>query len=152
MFFGLFLFIMIQLYFLSILCNGLSGYILFSGGGEENETIENSAGILRFSIHNPTFQFALGILSAITGVLKLLSPIENRIPILGDFVPALAGIAGGFILIFSHYRRNVSSSSLVEESKLDRAGESLLRYRKTLGIGLLGVALLHFLFPQAFFL
>ncbi|MDR2921825.1 MAG: hypothetical protein LBU85_00605, partial [Treponema sp.] len=102
---------MIQLYFLSILCNGLSGYILFSGGGEENETIENSAGKLRFSIHNVTFQFVLGILSAVTGVLKLLSPIENRVPILGDIVPALAGIAGGFILIFGHYRRNVSSSS-----------------------------------------
>ena len=140
-----------QLYFLSILCNGLGGYILISGGNEENETIENSA--VRFSIYNPTFQFIFGILSAATGVLKLLSPFEKSIPILGDLVPALAGIAGGFILIFSHYRRNVSSSSsLVEEGKLDRAGESLLRYRKVLGLGLLAVALLHFLFARAFFL
>ena len=142
---------MLQLYFLSILCTGLSGYILFTGESEEKETIENSANAVGFSIHNPTFHLILGIVSAATGVLKLLSPTENRIPIFGDLVPALAGIAAGFILVFGTYRRGVSSSH-VEESKLDRLGDSLLRFRKVLGVGLLAIALLHFLFPQALFL
>jgi hypothetical protein len=140
---------MMQLYFLSILCNGLSGYILFSGDHGENESIENSAGVLRFSIRNPTFHLVLGILSAVTGVLKLLSPVKT--PIFGDLAPAIAGIAAGFILIFGIYRRGVSSS-LVEEGKLDRMGEGLLRYRKVLGLGMLAVAALHFLFPLALFL
>ena len=55
---------MIQLYFLSILCNGLSGYILFAGN--ENEVMEKQ----RFA---PIFLLVLGIMSAVTGILKLLS-------------------------------------------------------------------------------
>jgi hypothetical protein len=142
---------MIQLYFLSILCNGLSGYILFAGDNEENETIEISAGSRRFSMRNPAFHLVLGIISAVTGVLKLLSPTGKQIPILGDLIPAAAAIAAGFIMVFGVYRRGVSSS-IVEESKLDRVGEGLLRYRKILGLALLAVALLHFLFPEALFL
>jgi hypothetical protein len=136
---------MIQLYFLSVLCNGLSGYILFSGG--EEESIEKS---MRLSVNNPTFHLVLGILSAVIGFLKLLSPFENRLPILGDLVPALAGIIAGFILVFGMYRRGTVSPE--PEKSLDHIGENLLRIRKPLGIGLLAIALAHFLFPQALFL
>jgi len=136
-----------QLYFLSILCNGLSGYILFAELGTE---IEKG---VRFSINNPTFHLVLGILSAATGVLKLLSP-SMGIPILGDLVPAAAGVIAGLLLIFGIYRREISADTTSTESPatLDRLGGSLLRFRKTIGLGLLGVALLHFLFPQAIFL
>ncbi|MDR0443115.1 MAG: hypothetical protein LBH44_06900 [Treponema sp.] len=134
---------MIQLYFLSILCNGLSGYVLFTG--EEEETIEKS---MKFSMNSPVFHLVLGILSAVTGVLKLLSPFENRIPILGDLVPSLAGVVAGIILVFGVYRHNSSSDA----ETLDRLGVALLRFRKPIGVGLLLVSLLHFLFPQALFL
>ena len=142
---------MMQLYFLSILCNGLCGYILFSGSNGENEPIEISAGKRRFSLLNPIFHLVLGVLSAVTGVLKLLSPAGKQIPILGDLVPAAACMAAGFIMIFGIYRREVSSS-LTEDGQLDRIGENFLRYRKALGLALLAVAVLHFLFPQALFL
>ena len=134
---------MIQLYFLSILCNGLSGYILFSG--DSGESIEKS---MRLSLQNPTFNLVLGILSIVTGFLKLLSPFENRIPIFGDMIPALAGVIAGFLLTFGIYRQNSSST----EGTLGHLGEKLLLVRKPLGLGLLAVALLHFLFPQALFL
>jgi len=138
-----------QLYFLSILCNGLSGYILFAGNG--GAEIEKG---VHFSINNPTFHLVLGILSAVTGVLKLLSP-SMGIPILGDLVPAAAGVAAGLILIFGIYRRDASvnpSDSAETAGKLDNLGGSMLRFRKTIGLGLLAVALIHFLFPQAIFL
>ena len=135
---------MIQLYFLSILCNGLSGYILFSGSN--NESIEES---MRLSIRNPTFNLVLGILSIVTGVMKLLSPFENRIPIFGDLVPALAGVAAGFLLIFGIYRHNTSAAS---EGSFNRLAENMLHIRKPLGLGLMAASLLHFLFPSALFL
>ena len=135
---------MIQLYFLSILCNGVAGYVLFAGSEEASEERN-----LRLSINNPTFILILGILSAVVGLLKLLSPV--RIPILGDLVPALAGLIAGFILVFGIYRLNTPVDSEAQRN-LNEVSTNLLRLRKTIGLGLMVVALLHFLFPDALFL
>jgi len=136
---------MIQLYFLSILCNGLSGFLLFSG----NEG--GSAEKIRFSVDDPTFHLVLGIMSAVVGVLKLLSPSMDGILLLGDLVPSAAGIVAGFLLIFGIYRQDtfIASSS---EGSLDQLASNLLRFRKPVGLILFGIALVHFLFPQALFL
>jgi hypothetical protein len=139
---------MIQLYFLSILCNGIGGYIFFSGSnGEAGESIDKS---MKFSVGNPMFIHVLGILSIVIGVLKLLSPFENKYPFFGDLAPALAGVASGLFLIFGINRQDTSSVS--RERTPGSLGESLPRIRKPLGLGLLICALLHFLFPQALFL
>lgn len=136
---------MVQLYFLSILCNALSGYALFSGGGDEGT--EKPLSITG----NPTFALVLGILSAVTGVLKLLSPTVDKVPILGDFVPAVAGVAAGLVLIFGIYRKSTPPASSSTNS-LDTFAGTVLTFRKPFGLGLIAVALLHFLFPQALFL
>jgi len=140
---------MIQLYFLSILCNGLAGYILFRQKEEGTDT----EGI-RFSIGNPTFHLVLGIISAVTGVLKLLSPVENKYPLLGDLLPAAAGVMAGLMLIFGIYRQDVSAASSqdTEKGSLDVIGANLLQFRKAIGLALISVAILHFLFPLALFL
>jgi hypothetical protein len=130
---------MIQFYFLSILLNGLTGYIL-SFGGDKPETIENS---FRFSLNNDTVRLILGILITITGLLKLLSPVD--FPIIGDLLPALLGLAAGFILLFEYYRERAA----VESEKMARFEASVERYKKWLGFGLLISAALHFLFPKA---
>jgi TctA family transporter len=138
---------MVQLYFLSVLCNGLTGYLLFTDDNGGDKLVERDPASILF--RNPTFLLVLGILSGIIGVLVLLSPY-NGIPILGDLIPSVAGIMGAFVIIFGIYRRD--SSSLNEDSKLERFGESLLRIRKIIGLAIMIVALLHFLFPQALFL
>ncbi len=135
---------MIQLYFLSILCNGLSGYILFAS--KEEQTIEKG-----LSLKNPTFHLVLGILSAVTGVLKLLSPTMDGVLLIGDLIPAAAGIAAGLLLIFGIYRQDTSAVS-ENQGKLDKFGVSLLRFRKAVGLLLFAIAGIHFLFPQALFL
>ncbi|MCL2809402.1 MAG: hypothetical protein FWD24_04970 [Treponema sp.] len=129
---------MIQLYFLSIVCNCLAGYVLFAGSDNNENT--------PFPVNNPTFILALGILSAVSGVLKLLSSMD--IPVIGDLLPAASGIIAGIILIFGIYRQNISS----KPGELDRLGVSLLAFRKPIGLILLAVAVLHFLFPRALFL
>jgi uncharacterized membrane-anchored protein len=138
---------MVQLYFLSIVFNGLAGFLLIFGDSEEKNSAENSR---KLSIVGDGFRLILGILAAITGVLKLLTPMSG-IPILGDFVPAITGIAAGFILIYSFYRER-SSESIDSQEKINHIGEIFLHHRKTAGIILIASAALHFLFPNAFFL
>ena len=131
---------MIQLYFLSVLCNGLAGYILFSN--KENDS-ENFG----LPFNNPTFYLVLGILCIVTGVLKILSPI-NGFMILGDFFPAAGGIAAGIVLIFGIYRQNGYSGG----GELDRIGTNLLALRRPVGMGLIGIALVHFILGELFLL
>ena len=136
---------MIQLYFLSVLCNGLAGYILFadiSDGGIEKQSEPLS---------NPTFHLVLGILSAVVGFLKLLSPMHEKAYIIGDFLPAVVGIFAGFMLVFGIYRKGVNAMSESYKS-LDSIASSLLKLRKPLSLAIFGIALLHFLFPRALFL
>ena len=143
---------MIQLYFLSILCNGIAGYVLFSGSGTNLnlDDLDPSAAKKKasFSVNNPTFYLILGILCIVVGVLKLLSPTMDGIPILGDLIPSAAGIISGLILIFGIYRQDISAKS----GELDRLGTNMLAFRRPIGLALMSVALIHFLFPQALFL
>ena len=134
---------MIQLYFLSILCNAISGYVLFT---ENDNMAGDKPG---FSISNPVFYLVLGIVSAVVGILKLLSPTYNLdytkgVFFLGDLLPAAAGIIAALMLIFGIYRNDNSAKS----GELERIGVNLLVFRKPIGVGLLAVALLHFLFGQ----
>ena len=138
---------MIQLYFLSILFNGLIGFLLIITDTGKNDSIESS---MKISLSSGGPRLVLGIAAAVTGFLKLLSPVEKQVPILGDLIPAAAGIAAGFMIIFGFYREH--SSHIEKEGQLDRIGDTFLRYKKIAGIILLAVALLHFLFPTALFL
>ena len=136
---------MIQLYFLSILCNGLCGYLLFAGSAEEEQEIAKA----RLSLNNPTVHLVLGIISAVTGVLKLIDPIKYIF--FGDFFPAVAGIVGGFVLIFGLYRQNTFAMSESHRT-LDGLAVTLLNLRRPIGLVLIAVAVLHFIFPTALFL
>jgi len=137
---------MIQLYFLSIVCNAITGYLLFLEEGEDKKPI--------VPFNTPTFYLVLGILSGVTGILKLLSPIPSSINavrgvlIFGDFIPAVAGIAAGIVLIFGLYRKDGNNGT----GFLDRVGVSLLALKRPLGLGLLATALVHFIFGEILFL
>ena len=134
-----------QLYLLSVVLNGLVGCLLLFGDGKEDSSIEKG---MKFSINSSGFRLILGVLSVIVGVLKLFAPV--RVFFFGDLLPAAAGIAAGFILIFNFYREH--SSKIEDEGQFDRIGDAFLRYKKPAGIALLVIALLHFMFPAALFL
>jgi hypothetical protein len=138
---------MVQLYLLSIVLNGFIGFLLVFGDIIEGGSTSNGFKLFLLSWG---FRLVLGILAAITGVLKFLSPIMNKTPILGDMLPALAGITAGFILIFGFYREN--SAKNTSDGLLDRIGDTFLHYKRAVGVLLLVIAALHFLFPTALFL
>jgi hypothetical protein len=106
------------------------------------------------SINNPTFHLVLGILSAITGILKLLSPIPygvnaaRGVLIFGDLIPAAAGIIAGIIFIFGIYRKDDGENS----GGLSRIGTNLLAFKRPLGLGLMAAAFVHFIFGEILFL
>ena len=142
---------MYQLYLISIVVNVLIGFLLIFSHTGDNYSTEKK---LKFSLASGGFRLLLGIAAAITGVLKLFIPVENRngtsIYILGDLLPALAGIAAGFVLIFDFYRENSSKADL--DGQLDRIGEQFLNHKKIIGFGLIAVSVLHFFFPAGLFL
>ncbi|GHV90858.1 hypothetical protein AGMMS50268_13610 [Spirochaetia bacterium] len=136
---------MIQFYFLSIVFNAAAGFVLINEGTDVENSIESS---LKFSFRNETFHLILGILTMVTGLLKLLSSTPGDIPIIGDLLPAVTGLAAGFILLFGYYQ----SRSVIEDDKNTRIGEIVSKNRKWIGFAALIVAALHFLFPQALLL
>ena len=140
---------MLQLYFLSVVLNGIIGFLFAFTDTGENDSVEKS---MKFSFFSGGFRLILGILSAVTGFLKLLLPVKGSssvtgIPVLGDLIPALAGVAAGFMLLFGFYREH--SARFENENDLDRIGNTFLRNKKIAGFTLIAVALLHFLFPAA---
>lgn len=135
---------MLQFYFLSVVLNAFAGIVFFFG--EENTSLESG---FSFSLKDDTLKFAAGILSAITGLLKILSPIEGDLPVLGDIVPAAVNFLCGFILIFEYYRRRSSIGATEQTDKIDTL---LLQNKKIIGFVALAAAALHFLFPKVLLL
>jgi hypothetical protein len=134
---------MLPFYFLTILLNGITGYILaFS-----SEEIQDENGF-SFNFSNGTFRLVVGCVSILTGLLKILSPVPGNIPVVGDIVPALANIGGGFILVFDYYRNR---STLASEAA-DKLGDFIGANRKRAGFISLGAAVLHFIFYPVLFL
>jgi uncharacterized membrane-anchored protein len=133
---------MIQFYFLSIFFNVVIGYLLLRG---DDETMNVSS---KISLQDETVRLILGILSVVTGVLKILSPVQGDIPIIGDILPALAGVACGLSLIFEYYAKRAGADTGTETG----FNVALLKNKKVVGVAALAAAALHFLFPQALLL
>jgi TctA family transporter len=137
---------MMQLYFLSIAANLLAGIALCS---------EYFAARLRWFaplgqlVGGRGFRAVVGGLAAVVGFLKLLvRSTPSDVPVVGDLLPALAGLAMGASLLVQVLREK---SDLPAEA-VSRVEKAALAYRVPLGLAGMAVALLHFLLPGALFL
>ncbi len=137
---------MLQFYFLSVLLNALTGFMLIFVDTDEPETVIE--GKLPQVMRDETFRLILGILTCITGFFKLLTAVRGDIPVIGDLFPAFAGLIGGFTLLYDFYRRR----STVDEETLPPVVQKIVNGRKYVGISALLAAVLHFLFPTVLFL
>jgi uncharacterized membrane-anchored protein len=99
-------------------------------------------------LDNETIRLVLGILTLVSGLLKLLSSIQGDIPVIGDLLPAVLGLLAGFILIFDYYRTKTSIGS--EKSELIEG--IIEKNKRWLGFVTIASAILHFLFPTVLFL
>jgi hypothetical protein len=132
---------MIQVYFLSILCNALSGFVLLSDGPE-------AGGVSKDLFKNSSFRFVLGIVTAVVGLLKLLSVVPGNYPLVGDIVPAAGGLAAGAMLIYEFYKEHATITS----PSVERVSAFVSARQKIIAGVSIATAVLHFLFPTALFL
>ena len=125
-----------QLYFLSIVCNIIAGLVLAS------EHLANKIeffGLIDKFFKNVGSRLILAFLVMVIGLVKLLWPYQG-IPILGDLLPAAAGLGGGFTLLYD-FMRNKSDVSSESMTKMDKI---FLSNKFLIGIGSVLTAVLHF--------
>jgi hypothetical protein len=134
---------MSQFYLLSIVSILLSGFVL---SGDYLGAKVPALGTFRAWLENRGAALTLGIVTAVIGFLKLFVRAPNdTVPVAGDLLPAIAGLAVGAALFFEALLRKPSTP----ERPVDRYAKAVLTYRIPLGIVCVAIALLHFLFPQA---
>jgi hypothetical protein len=134
---------MLQFYFLSVLLNVITGLILVF-----TPTLSKSEPKTQPFFETNHFRLVLGILATFTGVMKLLSVVQYDIPVVGDLLPALAGVLGGFCMLFEYY---TCTTSL--DVKVNTFFETIfIRGRKYVGIFCIFVGTMHFIFPRVLFL
>lgn len=140
---------MLQFYLLSVVLNICSGFSLYAEKFEERE--DKTPHILlelKDVCADTTLRLVLGLLSVLTGFFKLLSVTPGDIPVIGDLLPALAGLVLGFILLLEFYR----GRSTVEPAPGNRLDRIFIRNKTTFGLIGMIVGFVHFLFPSVLFL
>ena len=136
---------MVQFYLLSVLMDIVAGYALASFQTEPKGT--KADGIREF-LKDSTIRLVLGILCTTVGFFKLLTVMRGDIPVVGDLLPSLAGLASGFALLLEFYKSN----SNVTTSTLERLDGIFVANRRIVGIVSMVVGFTHFLFPNVLFL
>ena len=132
---------MIQIYFISILSNLLSGLILSSH--HYSERFPGFSSVRDFFVGKPGLRVTIGIIAFLTGFLKLLTVTKGDVPVIGDLLPALSGLILGAGLLFERYKEK----STVETKTLETVDKLLLRNKTIFGsVGVI-IAVLHFLMP-----
>jgi hypothetical protein len=101
-------------------------------------------GQLRRLFEEKSLKFTLGVVSLVIAVLKILGPIQGDVPVIGDLLPALGGLASGTILLFDFFR----ASSSIQSSTVEKLQGVILDYRKAAGLATAAAGLLHFIVPS----
>ena len=160
-----------QFYFLSIVINLLAGVIL--AGDYLAQRLPGMKTLLP-ELSSRSSGVTIGAITAGVGVLKLFvlaNPLQ--VAIVGDLLPALAGIALGGVLTAvalnaeqadagggagggaegrAHPAGEGSSNVVVADGAADKAVKLAAGYRTPAGRAGIAVALLHFLFPGSLIL
>ncbi len=137
----------------SVSSSGFSDDVFADDDGSSDEKNAGRNGSKAANLEIPfledsSFRLVLGILMILTGLMKLLSPIQYDIPVVGDLIPALAGIAGGISVLLEWYK-NKSALSIALPEVLEKL---FVDGRKYLGIFCIAAGVLHFIFPRVLFL
>ena len=126
--------------------------------------------LLDVSLKGKKYQIFLGVIAAVIGFLKFFIHINSSsIMIVGDFLPSIAGILGGFSVAVMGWRQQeeVSNDSANDKkdsnkSRINREGSApivkgepvvskiatlFIQNKVSVGLVSISIALLHFLFP-----
>ncbi len=168
---------MLQIYFLSVLLNVIAGLILVyasvAGGQSANSsssglgddfnleddtsfedgplasTKKNLAQTSAAFLNDSTFRLVIAALSGLVGLIKLFyTTVPDDIPVLGDFLPAIASLMACVCLFVEWFESQESYEGNLP-GFLDLI---FMGGRKIFGLVCLVAGLLHFIFPRLLFL
>ena len=131
---------MVQFYALSVFVNIIIGALLCIEGKNEEDSF---LGRLKEMLEEKGIKFSLGVLSAIIGLFKFLTPMRGDIAVVGDLLPAVTGIALGGVLLLEFFRTRSDISS----EAISRIEGTVTTNRKFIGMAGIIVGILHFLMP-----
>lgn len=137
---------MLQFYLLSVIMNVIAGIMLSAGFIDER--VSFVSGMKEFFDGKPSIKVTVGGITFVVGFFKLLSVTRGDVPVVGDLLPALAGLVMGLALFLDYYK----SRSTVSSTFVDGAEKVLLNNRNVIGLAGIVIGLLHFLLPRVLFL
>ncbi len=137
---------MMQFYFLSITANILAGLALTADYlGEKFKAFSP----FKELFGKRGFKIGAGASALIIGFMKLLiRSSAGDVPVVGDLLPALAGLGMGAALLFDLYKEKAT----VKSETLGSLEKAVVTYKVPLGLSGLAVGVLHFFLPWALFL
>ena len=141
---------MVQFYFLSIVANIIGGLVL--SATYLDERLPGVSGMKAFFESRPVLRVSIGIVALVAGILKLLSATTGDVPVVGDLLPALAGLVVGIALLFERYKEKSTISEDAQNGVLDGIDKLVIRNKTLLGIAAICVGAVHFLLPGVLFL
>ena len=134
---------MSQFYLLSVVSCVLTGLVL---SGDYLGARVPALATFRAWLESRGAALTLGLATAMIGFLKLfIRAPGDSVAVVGDLLPAIAGMAIGATLFFEALLRKPATP----ERPVERYAKAVLTYRIPLGLVGVAVALLHFLFPRA---
>ena len=134
---------MAQFYLLSVFVNIIAGLTLAGDYLGQKFAFLASFKNLR---GNRTAMIVIGIISAGVGVITFFVRAPgDTVPVVGDLLPSIAGIAQGVILLVESFRQQVADRG----PQAERLSKALITYRVPAGIAGAAIGFLHFLFPAA---
>jgi hypothetical protein len=137
---------MLQFYFLSIFVNILAGLTLTA-----DYLGKRFKAFLPFKelFGKSNVKTTVGISAFVVGFLKLLiRSTPTDVPVVGDFLPAVAGLVMGAGLVLGIIKERGAEPT----DKVGGLEKAVMTYRVPLGIAGLVISALHFLLPGALFL
>lgn len=149
---------MVQFYVLTIIFLVIGALILLHDEyGERFPVITRMQNII---FNNQTNTIVLLVLTAVTGLLKMISPIAPGPVVLGDFLPSVTLLSMAVFYTFemkslSTEQEDMDEDEILEDASfvdseiVDKAEGFYYKNKKIIGYVILGVAFFHFLFPGA---
>ena len=137
---------MIQIYFLSILTNLLSGLIL--SAEHYSERFPTFSAVKDFFKGKPGMRVTIGVITFLTGFVNLLSVTKGDVPVVGDLFPSISALILGMGVLFDRYKEKAT----VPSKALETADKLILRHKSIYGSIAMIIAVLHFLMPRVILL
>lgn len=117
-----------------------------AASGENSQTVSDSSVVA--GMNSPVFRLIIGILAVFVALMKILSVYAGDIPVVGDLLPALAGVLGGAALLIEYFVSTTSDDSAVP----DNVRAIFIDSRKYIGVICIVAGVLHFVFPKVLLL